>query len=90
MTIYQGSIFGFNYNIDLVDDATFEVWLEAKMKRYTIRDSGTGAVVVKAVIKRLLGIETLESQMTNVISKGNQAQTDIADLQARVTALENP
>ncbi len=87
MVEYSGTIFGFNYSIDLVDDAAFEVWIEAKIARYVIASDGHKAIV-KTVVKRLLGIETLENQMANVIAQGQQAQTDIADLQARVNALE--
>lgn len=56
---FEGSILGFNYEIELADEAAFEVWIEAKIRRYLLKD---GHLTVK-VLKKVLGLDVIKSRL---------------------------
>ena len=51
---YKGTVMGFNYEIELKDDAEFKDWLKAKLDRYVFSS------LEKEVIKEILGVKALE------------------------------
>lgn len=74
MTKYQGTIFGFNYDIEFDTDEEFANWLFSKLKVHF------PAVLWERIISKLLQ-QSDEYKL---------AKTKIQDHEERITALENP
>ncbi len=59
MTEYNGTIFGFNYNIELENDTEFEIWLEAKLRKYLVPDNS----IEKRVLEKILGLDIIKTKL---------------------------
>lgn len=68
MTLFKGTIIGFNYEIELETEEEFKTWLKAKLLRYMF-DLNSPAY---DVLMDILGIKQLKNDVQNldVILKG--------------------
>jgi hypothetical protein len=57
---YEGTILGFNYEIELENDQAFEDWLEAKLLRYKFKP------LELKILKIILGITELELKISEL------------------------
>lgn len=64
MTLYEGTILGFNYHIEFDTDEEFKVWLKAKLLRYLFDPNNPATDVMKDV----LGIKILEEDVATLKS----------------------
>lgn len=58
---FTGTILGFNYDIELKNEEEFEIWLEAKLKRYVLQPNTPAT----RVVEKILGITELKEVIHN-------------------------
>ncbi len=62
---FKGQILGFKYIIECEDEAEFKVWLEAKLRKYLIKDLDPAT----EVLLKILGVKDLQDRVLTIEQK---------------------